>query len=505
MSRPFVRSAVAAATAALLLVGTFAGASAAEPPSWGPTEALSTVGQDSRGMKIAVSADGTKATVIWTTGDGVYDVVQTRSATLVGNTATWGPVTTLADVTYTASDPDVEVSADGTRATAVWWRFNGSRRVMQSRSATIAGNVASWGAVSNLSDSTLDVINVPRLVLSADGGTATAVWVENDSSYRVQSSTATVSGATATWTPWVNLSDDGGDASYPRISASTDGSKVTVVWVRHDGAADRVQARSSSMPGTGSGSWGAVTDLSDPGKDAASADIAVSNDGARAIAVWTRFNGAVTVVQSKSAGISGSTATWGDRSDLSEASQSARFPDVEVSGDGAMATVVWDWSDGVHRLVQAASATVAGPVSTWSGRTDLSDSSQNAVKPRLALSDDGSVAVAVWIRWNGTFDVIQTSSASVVSFSSVWSAPTDLSDTSTGTVGVAMSPSHGLVAAVWQGGTLFSYQIQARFYAGIADLPPTGAGTSDLVLLAVAFVGVGAVLRTARHRRPAGR
>lgn len=505
MKHSVVRAAAGAVCVALVLAGAAAGASAAEPPSWGPTEALSTVGLDSRGMKIAVSADGRKATVIWTTGDGIDDVVQTRSATLVGNTATWGPVTTLADVSQTANDPDVEVSADGTRATAIWWRSNGTRRVMQSRSATIVGNVASWGAVSDLSDPTLDVINVPRLVLSADGGTATAVWVENESSYRVQSATATVSGAAATWTPWVNLSDDGGDASYPRIAASADGSKVTVVWVRHDGAADRVQARSSSMPGTGSGSWGAVTDLSDAGKDAASADIAVSSDGTRATAVWTRFNGAVTVVQSKSAGISGSIATWGDRTDLSEASQSARFPDVEVSGDGSMATAVWDWSDGVHLLVQAASATVDGPVSTWSGRTDLSDSSQNAVRPRLALSGDGSVAVAVWARSNGTFDVIQTSSASVVAFSSVWAPPTDLSDTSTGSVGVAMSPSHGLVAAVWQGGTLFSYQIHARFYAGIADLPPTGTGATGLAWLACALVGVGAVLNTARRRRPARR
>ena len=86
----------------------------------------------------------------------------------------------------------------------------------------------------------------PQIGVSSDGSTAVAVWSRNNGANDiVQAATATVAGNVATWgTVVTDLTAPGGDAQNPRIGVSSDGSKAVAVWHRNNGANDIVQAAS---------------------------------------------------------------------------------------------------------------------------------------------------------------------------------------------------------------------------------------------------------------------
>ena len=106
--------------------------------------------------------------------------------------------------------------------------------------------------------------------------------------------------------------------------------------------------------------WSAVTDLSAIGQSASVPQIALSSDGTRATVVWYRFNGSNWIVQSASATISAGTASWGAVTDLSAAGRDARIPQVALSSDGTRATAIWLRSNGTHNIVQSASVVLPG-------------------------------------------------------------------------------------------------------------------------------------------------
>ncbi len=87
-----------------------------------------------------MSSDGTKATTVWSAHKDLDLIVQTRSATISGNTATWGPVTDLSVALVGSAYPQVALSSDGTKATAVWYRHDGSNYIVQAASMIIEGH-----------------------------------------------------------------------------------------------------------------------------------------------------------------------------------------------------------------------------------------------------------------------------------------------------------------------------------------------------------------------------
>ena len=161
--------------------------------SWSsPANDLSATGQRTASQRIALSADGTKATAIWTRGSSTSNqIVQSASATISGNSASWSaPIDLSGLVTYGAQ---VSLSSDGTKATAVWREGNN----IKARSATITGNNAVWGSTSTLSSYTAQN---PVLSLSSDGSTAIAVWEGSLAGHSIiQASTANISGNLANW------------------------------------------------------------------------------------------------------------------------------------------------------------------------------------------------------------------------------------------------------------------------------------------------------------------
>ena len=70
------------------------------------------------------------------------------------------------------------------------------------------------------------------------------------------------------------------------------------------------------------------------------------------------------------AGVTSAALTGSTPVDLSAAGQSALYPVVAMSADGATQTVTWRSSDGTNYRVQVATSTNSG--ATWSAVVDLS-------------------------------------------------------------------------------------------------------------------------------------
>ena len=407
----------------LLLVS---GSALALDLNWDTVTDLSACGKTAANPQIALSSNGTRATAIWYCLDGSSRIIQSRSATINGNTATWGGVTTdlsalLGAGKRASSSPQIAISSDGARATAVWIHGT-SNSTIQSRTATISANTATWSPVTTDISASGQSAHPAKIALSSDGTRATVVWNSSipgsDVIFsRIQSRSATINGNTATWgAVTTDISASGQNASYPQIALSSDGTCATAVWQRWDGSNYIVQSRSTTINGN-TATWEAVTtDLSASGQNAWIPEISRSSDGTMGTAVWYRFDGSRNIIQSRSATISGNTTTWGAvTTDLSVSGQNAQGAKIALSSDGTRAAAVWFRGgvvDGLKQIIQSRSAVISGNIATWSTvATDLSASGQDANLPQMALSSDGTRATAVWFRFDGSKNIIQSSSA----------------------------------------------------------------------------------------------
>jgi hypothetical protein len=277
----------------------------------------------------------------------------------------------------------------------------------------------------------------PQVALSSDGTAAMAVWFD-PSDETVKAATATIDDITATWSSPHNLvlEDEngdslpaGGDAGHPQVGLSSDGTRAVVVWF----------VASDAGPGDGD----CLEEWCDPNPY-------FFDDVEKAY-----------VVAAATATVTANVATWSTPQVLSTGPFSRLppqpFPQVGLSSDGTTATAVWIAS-GTARVVQASSATINDNTADWSDPVELTVEPTDHFDPQLALSDDGTEAVAVWGRivpgeGGGTStQEVQAATATINGKHSIWSVPVSLS-TPSGVLGrpeVALS-SHGTAVAVWRG------------------------------------------------------
>lgn len=441
--------------AAILSFATsiFGEAAFAQSFTWSSPVDLSNAGSVVDQPSIAVSKDGAKAFAIWRESTSI----RTSTATLSNGVPTWGPVVILASGgSYGA--PQIQVSNDGSKATASWELLK-TKTVfnLQTASATISGNIATWGTPAEISYQNPGGAYLPSLALSEDGAVAVVAWTERytDSSggksreYAiVRVASAAINGTNITLGRPTRLSALGQPAGSPCVGLSSAGTSATVVWQRGDGNTDIVQARSGTISGTTS-SWGSVTDLSAIGFKSSDAKVAVSADGTRATAVWTRYvPGLNRIIRTRSATISGNVATWGGSTALTPLNRAGLNPQIAISADGSRASAAWI----LGNAVQSAAATVAGGTATWGSAVAVSLSGGTPLFGSLAMSADGSKAFLTWRRKVSSKHVVQTSAAVVNGNTQQWGTVADVSDPSAtvGDVTGALS-ADGLVAAtLWQ-------------------------------------------------------
>jgi LPXTG-motif cell wall-anchored protein len=242
------------------------------------------------------------------------------------------------------------------------------------------------------------------------------------------------------------------------------------VWQRYDGS-DYIIQSSKSLNGA---AWSTPVNLSLTGGDASSAKVAIDSNGL-ATAVWYRYNGSNWIIQS-STSLNG--AAWSTPVNLSLPGEDATTPQVAIDSNG-LATAVWEWYDGSDDIIQS-STSLNG--AAWSTPVDVSLPLGSTESPRLAISSTG-LATAVWERYDGSDYIIQSSTSLN---GAAWSTPVNLSLPG----GNAYSPrvaidSTGLATAVWARDDGSDYIIQSSTSLNGAawsvpvNISPVGEDTSD--------------------------
>ena len=218
--------------------------------TWSSVVDLSATGQNADGPQI-VAAPNNTLTAIWWRDDGSDDIIQSRSSTDGG--ATWSSVVDLSATGHHASDPQI-VAASNNTLTAIWRRIEASRRIVQTRSSTDSG--VTWSTVVDLSATGQNAYE-PQIV-AAPNNTLTAIWRRYDGSNRIVQTRSSTDGG-ATWSTVVDLSATGGDADGPQIAAAPNNT-LTAIWQWDDGSNTIIQS-SSLAASSGSSS----SSSSDPG------------------------------------------------------------------------------------------------------------------------------------------------------------------------------------------------------------------------------------------------
>jgi len=240
------------------------------------------------------------------------------------------------------------------------------------------------------------------------------------------------------------------------------------VWERHNANANR-RVQGTTRPA--GGAWSGAVDVSGAGRDAYAPQLAVDAQG-NAIAVWARTGASHTTVQA-AARVAG--AGWQTPVNISPPGQDAYSADVAVDPLGN-AAAVWERSDDVGRVVQGA---VRAAAAGWQAPVDLSAPSVEPTLPRVALDARGN-AIAVWVLTQAAGDLAQSA---VRPAGGAWQAPVSLSTAAqrASDAQVAVDGQDNAVA-VWQRGSAAGVVVQsaARPAGGSWQAPATLSAAARL-------------------------
>ncbi len=362
--------------------------------TFGAVVDLSTAGQSAKDPQLAVGSDGA-ITVIWLRSNGSHDIVQARTRPAGSNT--FSAAEDLSVAGQDAYFPQLAVAAGAAGATTViWTRSNGSNRIVQAR--TRPAGSSTFSAAENLSTVGQDAYG-PQLAVGSDGAT-TVVWNRSNGSHLIVQASTRPAGS-PTFSAAVSLSAVGQHSYEPQVAvaAGVNGA-TTIIWTRNDAVSRFIQVRTRPA---GSGTFSAVVDLSAAGQNAYHPEVAVAADGATTV-LWRHDNSSsdsIIQVRTRPAG----SGTFGAVVDLSAVGQDAYSHQLAVAADGAT-TVVWERSNGSNSIIQA--STRAAGSSVFYGTEDLSAVGQHAYGPQVAVTVDG-VATVVWERAGPTYSRIQES------------------------------------------------------------------------------------------------
>lgn len=270
-------------------------------------------------------------------------------------------------------------------AVAVWERFNGTHRIIQSSRSVNGGE---WSPPFNLS-ANVGNADEPQIAVDSNG-LYTAIWQFQDGDDSVIQAKSSSNGLD--WSPVFNLSaihETGYYAFRPQIAAGANG-LTTAVWEHSDddNGASVIQSRTSSN----GLDWSPVFNLGnrDPSSTYSSdAQIAVDSNGT-AIAVWMQFGGDLGRRIQASRSVNG--AEWSTPFNFSTANPIGRPPsegDLQISvGTNGRAAVVWEGPSGGVRSSTSSNGLDWSPVAILS--TD-----ESAGSPEVIVDSNGRVT-AVW-------------------------------------------------------------------------------------------------------------
>jgi hypothetical protein len=190
------------------------------------------------------------------------------------------------------------------------------------------------------------------------------------------------------------------DAKDCKIIASNNGQYVYSLWIQNDSLNDVVQfAYSYNYAST----WSVPTELSSGSQDAKSAGFISTNAYSTIYTIWSRFNGANYIIQFRRSLNYGQN--WQNTMDLSAPNQDAKDSCIATNSNGTNIYAAWSRSNGTNDIIQFTKSNNSG--SSFASVVDLSSTGQDASTPQIATNSTDSSLGIVWIRYNGTKNVVQ--------------------------------------------------------------------------------------------------
>ncbi len=432
---------------------------------WSAPQAISTTptpGGSLQNGRVASSADGADAVAIWAQyqGDSKFRV---WSANTHDAGSTWGAPSPLSADGVNAEFPDIAVSDDGERATAIWYASAMAGQAVRSASSSDGGDTWTPKTIAG----PVSTSRNPQLAGSADGTRVVAIWGE----YATQDvlRIAHSSDGGITWSTPADLSDPDSSADDPAGALSADGWRAVAAYGRYDGTNSRAIIRTSS---DGGANWNPPITVSDAGENAGQPQIAMSDDGSRVALAWVQYGSDARVSATFSADAG---ATWSDPEALSAAGEDASLAQIAGSADGEDLTLAWQISENSDYRIQSRSSTDAG--AGWTAPVTHSAESSAADNPELAVSADGTTVTIAWYRIIA-FQPSQVESVTSADSGASWTAPDILSDTDfdAGDPIPAISADGRTIITTWSGADANDTLIRAAT-ATVRTVPgaPTGA------------------------------
>ena len=205
------------------------------------------------------------------------------------------------------------------------------------------------------------------------------------------------------WGGAINLSASGQPASSPQIAALPSGQAIAL-WIRNDGANERVQSAVRSS----TGNWGTPQTISAANESNFEPQIATDPSG-NAVAVWTCSSCSPNLVKAAYRPNGGSFPNPGTTppETLSNPSFGAFAPQVSMDSSG-VALAVWVADFATSDRINASSRP-AGTGSSFGTVDTVSDAGQDAFEPQVAALPSGTGA-SVWTRSDGSNLRVQSSS-----------------------------------------------------------------------------------------------
>jgi len=170
------------------------------------------------------------AVIAWERSDGANQRIEVRRRTPAGGLSA---VQILSEAGRDADAPQEAVARNG-NAVVVWRLFDGTNQRIQAVRRSPAGALS---VVQTLSDAGHDA-DAPQLSVDRNGNAIVAWRLFDGTNQRIQAGRRSAGGALS---PVLTVSDGGQDATDPEVGADPNGNAV-VVWMRSDGAHNRVQA-----------------------------------------------------------------------------------------------------------------------------------------------------------------------------------------------------------------------------------------------------------------------
>ncbi len=346
--------------------------------------------------------------------------------------ATWSAATKLPSAVprgasskkvFAATRPDGRI-----RLTTVWnLKVNDESWAVMSSLSEDGG--ATWSAPIRIADSGYKAV-LCYLLGPADGAHLILGWFTNADVDTKTLRTSSSNDGGATWSaPSDSTFPSSGAGGAPAVSMSANGTRLVAAWFQlmprnptWHGASIEPYAVLSSWSRDGGVTWSTPACLSSPSEHGPIPRLAISADGTHLTVVWyvrnisrrgapphEKYLDFIQVASSSDGG-----TTWTEPRNISERGPSTEgppWPQVAASPDGIRLTAVWDSE--IHdrrRIVQTAFSTDGGL--NWSEATDLSSLGNEAFRPQLAMSADGSHVTAVWFQSYG----VPNANVEVVSF-----------------------------------------------------------------------------------------